>query len=144
MILERLPQHIGELGPRGSQASSGSGMSRQPVCISYQFLRCFMRTDLLSFTVGEKMDIRIPGCKGHSFRNLSPLFFTANQPLTLKAGPVEDQLKKTKAMEERFVTRIWPRALPEQDRRPDFPQCGRCCANFVLSLDAFWHSNHAS
>ena len=103
---------------------------------------CF--TDLLSFTVGEKMDIRIPGAKGHSFRNLSPLFFTANQPLTLKAGPVEDQLKKTKAMEERFVTRIWPRALPEQDRRPDFPQCGRCCANFLLSLDAFWHSNHAS
>ena len=33
----------GESVPRGSQASSGSGMPRQPVGISYQFLRCYCK-----------------------------------------------------------------------------------------------------
>ena len=45
--------------------------------------------------------------------------------------PVQ-MMNYNKAMNERFKTRRWHTALPEQGRLPKFPHCARCYASFVL------------
>ena len=88
--------------------------------------------DLLSFFVGERMDVRIPNERNVSFRNTSPLFFTSNSFLkvTREDTAVADVLNA--AMSERFKTRTWRVPLPMHGRDLNFPRCSRCCASVFL------------
>ena len=88
--------------------------------------------DLLSFFVGERIDVRVPRERNVSFRNTSPLFFTSNSFLkvTREDTAVADVLNA--AMSERFKTRTWRVPLPMHERDLNFPRCSRCCASFFL------------
>lgn len=88
--------------------------------------------DLLSFIVGEQVNIRVPCKKNVPFRNNSPLFLTSNSHLRVVREDPEAMRRLNEAAAERFCTRLWTVALPRAQRNPDFPKCSRCCANFFL------------
>ena len=88
--------------------------------------------DLLSFLVGERVDIRVPHQRNVSFRNGSPLFYTSNAQLRVLRKDAELTAALNTAMAERFTTRVWTTPLPTHERVPDFPRCSRCCAAFYL------------
>ena len=89
--------------------------------------------DVLSMLVGERIEVRVPHQRNVSFRNTSPLFYTANSPLyVLRRDPAE-MMRLNAAMAERLVTRVWTRPLPKSERMPDFPRCSRCCASFFIA-----------
>ena len=88
--------------------------------------------DMLSFLVGERIDIRVPHQKNVSFRNTSPLFYTSNSFLQVTRRDAALAQRLNDAMAERFTTRVWTKPLPPIERVADFPQCAKCCANFYL------------
>ena len=88
--------------------------------------------DLLSFLVGERIDIRVPHQSNASFRNTSPLFYTSNSSLRVRRDDAGEAARLNRAMAERFTTRFWDTPLPMDQRVADFPRCSRCCATFYL------------
>lgn len=88
--------------------------------------------DMLSLIVGERIDVRIPCQKNMSFRNTSPLFYTANSPLFVVRPNPQEMIRLNTAMAERFRSRVWQIPLPATERIADFPRCSKCCANFYL------------
>ena len=90
--------------------------------------------DLLSMMAGEKFGVRRPGKPPLQFKNTSPMFYTAWQPLTFKGRDVNQVSAYNMAMNERFKIRQWTRSLPTQNRLPRFPQCAHCFAGFVLNF----------
>ena len=49
------------------------------------------------------------------------------------AGNSAQAVTYTRAMAERFKTRVWTRPLPVQGRVLEFPQCARCFASIILT-----------
>ena len=88
--------------------------------------------DLLQLFCGEKLAIRIPHARPVEHRNGAPMFYTAWAPLHMTCADHNRMLNLNAAMEERFTTRMWTRALPREGRIPKFPQCACCFARFVL------------
>ena len=88
--------------------------------------------DLLSFFVGERVDIRVPRARNVSFRNTSPLFFTSNSLMKVARADQNVTEVLNAAMSERFKTRCWRVPLPMNERDLNFPRCSRCCAAFYL------------
>ena len=88
--------------------------------------------DLLSFMAGEKFGVREPGKKPRQFRNGSPMFYTAWEPLTFRGKDPAMMAAYNQAMSERFTTRRWARPLPMEGRLKKFPQCACCFSRFVL------------
>ena len=88
--------------------------------------------DLLSFFVGELVDIRVPHQRNVSYRNTSPLFYTSNSSLQVARQDTVLMGRLNSAMAERFTTRVWRNPLPMHARVADFPRCSRCCAAFYL------------
>ena len=88
--------------------------------------------DLLSLLVGERFGIRMPGKKPVQFKNESPMFYTAWEPLAFRSQGPRQMWTYNQAMQERFKTRHWFRPLPAAGRLPKFPQCAHCFASFIL------------
>ena len=88
--------------------------------------------DLLSMTVGERMNIRVPCKPNKPFRNESSMFYTSNSPLYVVRHDPAEMMRLNQAMDERFCTRVWKFPFPKADRIPDFPRCSCCCAIFYL------------
>jgi hypothetical protein len=99
--------------------------------------------DLLRLLVGEKIGVRCPGAANVSFRNKSPVFYTAMAKMHIGGRNRAHVDKKNQAMDERFTIRTWTRPLPLARRQPDFPKCSRCFASFMLDNDAAWHRRTA-
>ena len=76
--------------------------------------------DLLSFFVGELVDIRVPHQRNVSYRNTSPLFYTSNSILQTVRHDAGLMDRLNAAMAERFTTRVWRNPLPMQGRAADF------------------------
>ena len=89
--------------------------------------------DLLSLMAGEKFGIREPGKKPRQFRNASPMFYTAWEPLTFRGKDPLTMETYNQAMGERFNTRRWARPLPSDGRLRKFPQCACCFSRFILA-----------
>ena len=89
--------------------------------------------DLLSLMAGEKFGIREPNKKPRQFRNTSPMFYTAWEPLTFRGKDPHMMATYNQAMGERFKTRRWTRPLPAEGRLPKFPHCACCFAKFILT-----------
>ena len=89
--------------------------------------------DLLSLMAGEKFGIREPGKKPRQFRNASPMFYTAWEPLTFRGKDPLMMETYNQAMGERFNTRSWARPLPTDGRLRKFPQCACCFSRFILA-----------
>ena len=94
--------------------------------------RTVLFEDLLSFLVGERINVRVPHQRNLPFRNTSPLFYTSNSFLRVARDDPALTAELNAAMEERFTTRIWRTPLPMHLRVTDFPRCSRCCATFYL------------
>ena len=90
--------------------------------------------DLLSFLVGERVDVRVPGRPNVSHRSSAPMFYTALAPLEPWHAPRWRRRSMRKAMDERFVMREWSVPLPPAERVIDFPKCGRCFAGLVCEF----------
>lgn len=86
--------------------------------------------DLLSLTVGERTNIRIPCKTNVPFHNQSPLFYSSNL-YVVRRDPAE-MMRLNAAIAESFCTRVWMVPIPSAERIVDFPRCSRCCANFYL------------
>ena len=103
--------------------------------------------DMLRLLVGERVGIRIPGQQNVSFNNKAPLFYSALQKIAPPGQPARrasmEYQRKVQAMDERFTIRNWAIPLPLNRRVPDFPQCAKCFASFVLENDAAWHLQNA-
>ena len=87
--------------------------------------------------------VRLPGAANVSFRDKSPVFYTAMTKMHIGGSNREIVNKKNQAMDERFTIRTWTRPLPFAHRQPDFPKCARCFASFMLDNDAAWHRRTA-
>ena len=90
-------------------------------------------TDLLSLVVGESVDIRIPGEVGVPFRNKAPMFYSGRGPIAFATQDQGEKDDYNEMMGERFTFFQFGRGLPKEERSPNFPQCGRCCAAFFLT-----------
>ena len=66
------------------------------------------------------------------WRNRAPMFYTAARPIFGRFPTPEETALKNAAMAERFKIRNWYVPIPPASRRPDFPRCGRCFAEFFL------------
>ena len=88
--------------------------------------------DLLSLLAGEKFGLREPGKKNRQFRNGSPMFYTAWEPLTFRGRDPNKMANYNQAVGERFKTRRWSRPLPAEGRLRKFPQCACCFSRFIL------------
>ena len=88
--------------------------------------------DLLNLTCGEKLGIRNPCAPNIEWRNRAPMFYTAARPIFARFPSPEETALKNAAMAERFKIRNWYVPIPPASRRPDFPRCGRCFAEFIL------------
>ena len=89
--------------------------------------------DLLSLLAGEKFGLREPGKKNRQFRNGSPMFYTAWEPLTFRGRDPNKMANYNQAVGERFKTRRWSRPLPAEGRLRKFPQCACCFSRFILA-----------
>ena len=93
-------------------------------------------SDLLSLFVGESVGVRLPGQKNAKFRNTAPLFYSGRAPITLQPSRLHDvhtAAEYSGMMNERFTMFHFTQPLPLTERQMDFPQCGRCTANFYLT-----------
>ncbi len=88
--------------------------------------------DILSLSVGESIEIRVPHSRNVRHRNTAPMFYTSQQELRVQRRDAALSEQLNAAMAERFCTRIWQMPLPLSERLPNFPRCGRCCAAFFL------------
>ena len=88
----------------------------------------------MSFLVGERVDVRVPGRPNVSHRNSAPMFYTALAPLEPWHAPRWRRRSMRQAMDERFVIREWSVPLPPAERVIDFPKCGRCFAGLVCEF----------
>ena len=93
-------------------------------------------TDLLSLVVGESVDVRIPGEVGVPFRNKAPMFYSGRGPIAFTTQDQGEKDDYNEMMGERFTVFHFGRGLPKEERSPNFPQCGRCCALFFLTHGA--------
>ena len=89
--------------------------------------------DLLSFMAGGKLGIREPGKKPRQFRNASPMFYTAWEPLAFRGKDPRMMAAYNQAMDERFKTRHWTRPFPAAGRLHKFPHCACCFARFIIT-----------
>lgn len=88
--------------------------------------------DILSLSVGESVEIRVPHSRNVRHRNTAPLFFTSQQELRVQRRDAALSEQLNMAMAERFRVRRWHMPLPLTERIPNFPRCGRCCVAFFL------------
>ena len=63
------------------------------------------------------------------FKCGAPCFYTGAAAI---AASGRNRVEYQGMMDERFKTFTFSRPLPMEHRRADFPQCGRCCARFLL------------
>ena len=87
--------------------------------------------DLLAVLAGEKLGLRQPGKKPIQHRNLTPMFYTARRPLAMISPDPVEVSKYNQATAERFNMHTWATPLPLEERRDDFPRCGRSFSKFV-------------
>lgn len=90
-------------------------------------------TDLLSFFVGESVGVRLPGEKNVKVRNAAPMFYSGRAPLTSSFVDHDERSEYDEMMMERFTTFFFTNPIPKKERKPNHPQCGRCCAAFYGS-----------
>ena len=93
-------------------------------------------TDLLSFLVGESVDVRVPGEKNVKVRNVAPMIYSGRAPLSSSFSEPAARMEYDEMMMERFTTFRFTQPIDKHARRPDHPQCGKCCADFYLSNGA--------
>ena len=93
-------------------------------------------TDLLSFLVGESVDVRVPGEKNVKVRNVAPMIYSGRAPLPSSFSEPSGRLEYDEMMMERFTTFRFTHPIDKHTRRPDYAQCGKCCAHFYLSNGA--------
>lgn len=98
-------------------------------------------TDLLSLFVGEAIDVRVPMTAGAvsnvKFRNVAPTVYTGRAPMTCASHAswdVEEAHEYTGMMNERFRIFKFTVPLAMGARNPNHPQCGSCCARFLLEF----------
>ena len=98
-------------------------------------------TDLLSLFVGEAIDVRVPMTAGAlanvKFRNVAPTIYTGRGPM--KCAPhascaVDEADEYSGMMDERFRIFRFTTPLDMHSRNPEHPQCGACCARFLLEF----------
>ena len=89
--------------------------------------------DILNLMCGEKIGIRVPHKKPPQFKNQSPMFYTAWEPLTYRGPSAAKARVYNEAMDERFKMRRWVRPLPKEGRIKKFPHCAHCFASFILN-----------
>jgi energy-coupling factor transporter ATP-binding protein EcfA2 len=93
-------------------------------------------SDLLSLFVGESVGVRLPGQRNEKFRNAAPLFYSGRAPMRLRPSRLHDfhtADEYSGMMNERFTVFHFTTPIPKTERDMEFPQCGRCAANFYLS-----------
>ena len=90
--------------------------------------------DLLSYLVGESVDVRIPGEKNVKVRNRAPLIYSGRQAISSRFEDPSERCDYDEMMTERFTLFRFPTPIPKTQRRPDHPHCGKCCAQFYLKI----------
>ena len=91
--------------------------------------------DLLSLLAGEKVGLREPGKNNRQFRNASPMFDAAWEPLIIRGRDTSNVATYKQAVDERFNARRWSRRLPAEGCLRKFPQCA-CCFARLISANA--------
>jgi hypothetical protein len=92
--------------------------------------------DLLAVLCGEHIGLRMPGKPSVVFKNNAPMFYTSWQPLSMKCADGMRMANLNAGMAERFKTRYWMRALPQEGRVTPYPHCAKCFAKFILDNSA--------
>ena len=89
-------------------------------------------TDILSFLVGESVDVRVPGERNIKVCNAAPMFYSGRAPISSSFSEPAARLEYDGMMMERFTTFFFTVPISMDERRPDHPQCAKCCAQFYL------------
>ena len=93
-------------------------------------------TDLLSFLMGESVNIRRPGVLNAKLKNESPCFYSGRTRMHLipsKTHGREACCGYNSMMDERFEVFDFWNPIPFAERQMDFPACGKCGATYFLS-----------
>ena len=90
-------------------------------------------TDLLSFVVGESVNVRLPAASNVKVRNRAPMFYSARGPMKFTCRDLDEMREKNDMMEDRFRIFHFSVPLPKEDKDPEFPKCPKCCAEFYLA-----------
>jgi len=89
-------------------------------------------TDLLSYLVGESVDVRILGEKNVKVRNKAPLIYSGRKPISSDFADADERREYNEMMMERFAIFSFTIPIPKAHRRADHPHCGKSCAAFYV------------
>ena len=89
-------------------------------------------TDLLSYLVGESVDVRVLGEKNVKVRNKAPLIYSGRKPISSDFADADERSEYDEMMMERFTIFSFNTPIPKTQRKANHPHCGKCCAAFYL------------
>ena len=76
--------------------------------------------------------MRILGEKGIKVRNTAPLIYSGRQPMASSFPDADEKAGYDEMMMERFAVFAFKVPIPREERSPNHPHCGKCCASFYL------------